>query len=134
MSIKTEEAYWTVLDWIINICFFTDIIINFLTPVINDRGIVDSDLKTIRNKYLKGWFYIDVVASLPLEFIILFFPYASVEQLQMLALLKMPRLLRIGRILKFLENMPYANIMRVVKLFMLFMLISHWIGCFLYFF
>lgn len=72
-----DDIYWTILDWSINLFFFMDIIINFITPIINDRGEVKTDLKTIRKHYLKGWFYIDVIASIPLELINLFFSNTS---------------------------------------------------------
>ena len=78
---------------------------------------------------MKGWFWIDLIASLPLEIVVLIIGGGETGDLQLLSALKAPRLFRIGRILKYLENMPYANLMRIFRLFFFFFLTAHWVGC-----
>jgi hypothetical protein len=46
-----------------------DILINFNTPITNDQGDVDYSRRRITLSYLKNWFIIDLLASLPLNLI-----------------------------------------------------------------
>ena len=60
-------SWWGEL--LIDIYFWTDIVINFRTGVHNKDGIVVYDFKVIRNSYLCGWFVIDVVSCFPAGYI-----------------------------------------------------------------
>lgn len=51
-----------------NVFFICDIFITFLTPVIDERGYIKTDFKSIFHNYLQGWLLIDILASVPLEF------------------------------------------------------------------
>ena len=48
---KTHDWFWFLLDYGVDIFFFCDIIINFLTPLIDSRGYVNSDNKAIALYY-----------------------------------------------------------------------------------
>ena len=52
--------------------FFADIIINFHTGYILDSGEGDVilDLRKVRIHYLKTWFLIDLISTLPLDYIL----------------------------------------------------------------
>ena len=58
-----------VLDSIVDIFFFIDIIFNFHTSFVGDDGGVVTDQAKIRRHYLRTGFPIDVLACLPYDLI-----------------------------------------------------------------
>ena len=52
--------------------FFPDILLNFRTTFVNQRGEVVTNSKDIAINYLKTWFFLDLVAALPFDFLDLF--------------------------------------------------------------
>lgn len=61
---RTNWAY--SVDIIADFVFFVDIFITSLTAFYDDKeGALVTDNKTIFKRYLKGWFVIDLIASLP---------------------------------------------------------------------
>lgn len=87
------------------------------------------EMKPIAVRYLKSWFFIDILATFPFEVFAVVAGIDAGSSVRLFAALKCPRLLRLGRILKFLENMRGANVWRMIRLFILFFMMSHWIGC-----
>ena len=53
-----------------DVFFLIDIVLNFLTVVHDDDHNEIDDVKIIARSYLFGWFFIDVVAIFPVEFIL----------------------------------------------------------------
>ena len=51
---------------------FSDILLNFRTTFVNQRGEVVTNSKDIAINYLKTWFFLDLVAALPFDFLDLF--------------------------------------------------------------
>jgi len=55
-----------VLDLMIDLCFFTDIVITFFTAIQDPiSGRYEIRKKKLAMMYLKGWFIIDVVTTIP---------------------------------------------------------------------
>ncbi len=62
------------------------------------------------------WFFIDLIASIPFDIIVLWFvTNISSNGLIALGLLRTPRLLRLGRLLRYFDRMKGANIVRMVR-------------------
>ena len=59
-------------DWPKSTSFFPDILLNFRTTFVNQRGEVVTNCKDIAINYLKTWFFLDLVAALPFDFLDLF--------------------------------------------------------------
>ena len=55
--------------FILFVCIVLDIVISFRTTYVHIGGEVVSDSKRIRNNYIKGWFALDLISSVPLEMI-----------------------------------------------------------------
>ena len=55
----------TWFDIVIDLLFICDLILNFFTTYVDDKGDLVTSPKTIRVHYLKGWFAIDFVAAIP---------------------------------------------------------------------
>jgi len=63
-----EATFFTVLDWLIDFLFLVDIFINFRTTVINSKnGEEITDTKELAKEYMKGRFWIDLLATIPLD-------------------------------------------------------------------
>ena len=90
----------TALDWSIDISFYLDIVLNFWTGF--DRGFeVILDKRLIAKNYLRGWFVVDLLATVEWE--LLFSAVEDVDEtsavIRMARLLKVLRLARMGRLI-----------------------------------
>lgn len=47
----------------------TDILLNFRTTYVSRKGEVVSNSRSIAVNYVKGWFFVDLVAALPFDFL-----------------------------------------------------------------
>ena len=56
-----------VVDSIVDVIFFIDIVLNFHTTYVGPGGEVVSDPAVIRVNYLKSWFIIDLLSCLPYD-------------------------------------------------------------------
>lgn len=57
----------------LNICdasFYIDIFLNFFTVIDKDDGTFIDDRKELVMLYLKGWFFIDIMAVIPLDVLV----------------------------------------------------------------
>ena len=62
-----DDVPLLVIDSIVDVAFFIDIILNFHTTFVGPAGEVVSDPKIIRMNYLKSWFIIDLLSCLPYD-------------------------------------------------------------------
>ena len=127
-----------LIDRFIDLIFVVDIVINFRTPWTNEHGMIMFDCNEAASKYLKGWFFLDVVSVLPFDAIKLIVPNAGV-------MLKMPRLLKLARLMKLLkvlkasrvvkrleQNMDVKfGVIRLAKFLVYTTIAAHWLGCLL---
>ena len=63
----SEDVSLLVVDSIVDVIFFIDIVLNFHTTYVGPGGEVVSDPKVIRVNYLKSWFMIDLLSCLPYD-------------------------------------------------------------------
>ena len=66
-SITRSSVGLAAVNILVDICFFVDIVVNFVTPY-PDGKLKDSwisDRKMMALNYLSGWFWVDLVASFP---------------------------------------------------------------------
>ena len=68
--ISVDEApIWFIIDTVIDFSFLVDIIINFTSAYYDDEGNLVNENKKIAKKYATSWFFVDLVASFPINFI-----------------------------------------------------------------
>lgn len=94
------------MDRGIDILFIFDIFTNFKTMYLDiksDQYLSDS--KKIFLNYVKGRFIVDLIASIPFEFIASFFANAALSSsaTNFLSMLKLTRLLRLGRMVSYIQ-------------------------------
>ena len=63
----SEDVSLLVVDSIVDVIFFIDIVLNFHTTFVGPGGEVVSDPRIIRMNYLKSWFVIDLLSCLPYD-------------------------------------------------------------------
>lgn len=103
-----SSLFW--MDRVVDIYFIFDILINFMRPITDHtRGVDIIHLTEIRQQYLRGWFIIDVIATLPLDLIALFIQgvpvsLKAIRLLRLLRLMKLARMLRATRTLQHWQN------------------------------
>ena len=95
------------VDWGIDAFFWIDLALNFRTTYFDEDGELVTDVWAITRRYLRGWFALDLSATLPFEALS---PGASWT-----GALKLPRLFRLSKLMKKLETMRAANALRVIK-------------------
>uniref|UniRef100_A0A7N5KG89 Voltage-gated inwardly rectifying potassium channel KCNH2 n=1 Tax=Ailuropoda melanoleuca TaxID=9646 RepID=A0A7N5KG89_AILME len=113
-----------VVDFIVDIMFIVDILINFRTTYVNANEEVVSHPGRIAVHYFKGWFLIDMVAAIPFDLLI--FGSGSEE---LIGLLKTARLLRLVRVARKLDRYSEYGAAVLFLLMCTFALIAHWLAC-----
>lgn len=91
--------YWTYFDYMIDFVFFIDLILTFFTPVYKNFRLIKSH-KKIALRYLKVWFWLDLISIIPLDLI---FKNESGPGKVLQGLIKMPKLYRMFRLLKIIR-------------------------------
>lgn len=69
---KFDSLPMTIADSAVDVMFIVDIVLNFHTSYTGDDGSIVFDLKQIRRKYFRSWFFLDLVTSLPYDLFGLF--------------------------------------------------------------
>ena len=126
--------------------FALDIIFNFLTAYTDKAtDIMITDPKLIAKRYLKGFFLIDLIATIPFGTILQASPMAIANKMgklgrlpKMIRFAKAARLLKLLRVYKLHEYIQsievqynvHHGISRMIKIVMLIMLVTHLVGCF----
>lgn len=64
-----ESQGWFIIDTIIDFAFITDVLINFISGYIDEEGNLISENRKIAKKYVKSWFFIDIIASFPINLV-----------------------------------------------------------------
>ena len=124
-----------ILQAIFDFAFLIDFGLCFRTGYVRPDNEIEMDNTKIVQHYLGSWFTIDILASFPLDYILILFNTSGQDKTikSLLRLLKLPRLLRLGRLLKFLARFKYAGAVKIVKFVFMLVLIAHWSGCFFFF-
>uniref|UniRef100_H3C3A5 Voltage-gated inwardly rectifying potassium channel KCNH2 n=1 Tax=Tetraodon nigroviridis TaxID=99883 RepID=H3C3A5_TETNG len=118
-----------VVDFIVDIMFVVDIIINFRTTYVNSNEEVVTQSSRIAVHYLKGWFLIDMVAAIPFDLLIF---RSEDETTTLIGLLKTARLLRLVRVARKLDRYSEYGAAVLFLLMCTFALIAHWLACIWY--
>lgn len=70
-SEELSDVYWyNMLNYIIDLFFAFDILINFNTAFYREDYEIETNRKAISCNYLRGWFLIDFFSVIPLDLMI----------------------------------------------------------------
>ncbi|XP_055315817.1 putative uncharacterized protein DDB_G0282133 isoform X4 [Sitodiplosis mosellana] len=141
---------WIAFNCLSDTIFLIDIVVNFRTGIMQQDNAeqVILDPKLIAKNYLKTWFFLDLISSIPLDYIFLIFNQDFSDSFQILhagralrilrlaKLLSLVRLLRLSRLVRYVsqwEEVYFLNMasvfMRIFNLICMMLLIGHWSGC-----
>ncbi|DAZ96285.1 TPA: hypothetical protein N0F65_008318 [Lagenidium giganteum] len=132
------------LELFIDGLFMVDIVFNFRTAFYNDEKILIYDKRAIMWRYLKGWFVLDVLSTIPFDEIagwiamatagssnVSFVPTKLLRLARIARLLKLVRLIKLsrifGRIREIVQWSPSTE--RFMRLLLLMGLFCHWNAC-----
>ena len=135
---------WLAWGYFIDIMFTLDIIANFRTGWINLDGEIIWDPRVIRNEYLKGWFTVDLLSTIPFDKVIVPFldggssNSSSVARSgKLLRILRVVRLLKLTRLLKMAKlfskgdgnELMGQSTMDLIKMIVLVTFVGHLLAC-----
>uniref|UniRef100_U3IZ50 Cyclic nucleotide-binding domain-containing protein n=1 Tax=Anas platyrhynchos platyrhynchos TaxID=8840 RepID=U3IZ50_ANAPP len=131
--------------------FLADLVLNFRTGiVVEDNTEIILDPHTIKMKYLKSWFLVDFISSIPVDYIFLIVDletqvdsdvYKTARALRIVRftkILSLLRLLRLSRLIRYIHqweeifHMTYdlaSAVVRIFNLIGMMLLLCHWDGC-----
>ncbi|XP_074603485.1 hyperpolarization activated cyclic nucleotide gated potassium channel Ih isoform X2 [Brevipalpus obovatus] len=103
---------WIAFNCLSDTIFILDIIVNFRTGIMNpdlpEQVILDP--QEIARQYMRSWFFLDLISSIPLDYIFLIF-----NQEYSFHLLQAGRALRIFRFAKMLSLLRLLRLSRLVR-------------------
>lgn len=92
-----------------------------------------TDNRKIAKRYIRGWFFVDLTASIPVEIVIYYWSIgATGAVLMLMRVLRLARLFRLRQLWQFVSRIQHTNALRLVRLFFLFILVAHWTACLFY--
>ena len=160
---QPAEGAWYVVDLLIDIYFYVDVVLNFHTGYVDpdDEERVIYEPWAIAREYARTWLSIDIVACLPIDFVIrvsdgrLLCSMAAggcpedesqqdssgqlLRLFKLLRLFRLMKLLRLARIARLFERyqddlFQYLHFFAVVKLVVIMLYVGHLFGCFFHYF
>lgn len=136
IAFKTEaDGIWLILDLLSDTVLIADIFLRFKIGYI-DQGEFITDRQKIRKNYRSTDLRINLIASLPIDFIVRIF--ISPVPGYVIGIIRFPRLLRgfqcLG-IFRRWENNVNVNpvVIRMINLVVTIFLIDHWVACLWFF-
>nr|XP_004666764.2 potassium/sodium hyperpolarization-activated cyclic nucleotide-gated channel 4 [Jaculus jaculus] len=140
---------WIVFNVVSDTFFLIDLVLNFRTGiVVEDNTEIILDPQRIKMRYLKSWFVVDFISSIPVDYIFLIVEtridsevYKTARALRIVRftkILSLLRLLRLSRLIRYIHqweeifHMTYdlaSAVVRIVNLIGMMLLLCHWDGC-----
>ncbi|VDP98360.1 unnamed protein product [Trichobilharzia regenti] len=144
------SIHWIIFNSISDVVFIADIAVKFRTGVVTNDYADEIILnpKEIARHYVKSWFVLDFISSIPMDYIYLIFNKKdhynqffsagrTLRILRLAKLLSMLRLLRLTRLVRYVSQWEeFLNIaskfMGIFNLVLLMLLLGHWNACLQY--
>ncbi|XP_062249734.1 potassium/sodium hyperpolarization-activated cyclic nucleotide-gated channel 1 [Platichthys flesus] len=140
---------WIVFNVVSDTFFLMDLVLNFRTGIVKeDNTEIILDPQKIKIKYLRSWFVVDFISSIPVDYIFLIVEtridsdfYKTARALRIVRftkILSLLRLLRLSRLIRYIHqweeifHMTYdlaSAMVRIVNLIGMMLLLCHWDGC-----
>ncbi|XP_061783100.1 potassium/sodium hyperpolarization-activated cyclic nucleotide-gated channel 1 [Nerophis lumbriciformis] len=143
---------WLIFNVASDTIFLVDLVMNFRTGIVNEESSeIILDPKVIKMNYLKSWFVVDFLSSIPVDYIFLIVEkgfdsevYKTARALRIVRftkILSLLRLLRLSRLIRYIHqweeifHMTYdlaSAVVRIFNLIGMMLLLCHWDGCLQY--
>lgn len=123
---STTVAAFESVDGLIMLVYTVDVVLGFRKAYLNRNCMEEKDPVLIAKRYLKFYFWIDLLAAIPYQ------AFSSKPGLRFFALLKISRLIRINKILLVMRiDAKSRTKLKVVYLVLSTVILIHWITCYL---
>ncbi|XP_013401461.1 potassium/sodium hyperpolarization-activated cyclic nucleotide-gated channel 2 [Lingula anatina] len=135
------DSHWEGMNIAVDVIFFIDIILNFRTGYIrSETEEVILSSKKITINYLKTWFFLDFISTVPFDYFFLASTGTASRALNALRMLRLTKLLSLLRVFRMARFLRYINrleelldipgsVLRIINLVIMILLLSHWNGC-----
>uniref|UniRef100_UPI00358E2774 potassium/sodium hyperpolarization-activated cyclic nucleotide-gated channel 3-like isoform X1 n=1 Tax=Myxine glutinosa TaxID=7769 RepID=UPI00358E2774 len=140
---------WIVFNVLSDTFFLVDLVLNFRTGiVVEDNTEIILEPRRIKIMYLRSWFFVDFISSIPVDYIFLIVKtgidsevYKTARALRIFRftkILSLLRLLRLSRLIRYIHqweeifHMTYdlaSAVVRIFNLIGMMLLLCHWDGC-----
>ncbi|KAM5200962.1 potassium/sodium hyperpolarization-activated cyclic nucleotide-gated channel 3 isoform 2-T2 [Hipposideros larvatus] len=142
---------WIVFNVLSDTFFLLDLVLNFRTGIVVEEGAeILLAPQAIRTRYLRTWFLVDLISSIPVDYIFLVVEleprldaevYKTARALRIVRftkILSLLRLLRLSRLIRYIHqweeifHMTYdlaSAVIRIFNLIGMMLLLCHWDGC-----
>ena len=136
-AVSNDGIVMMVINSIVDVIFFIDIIFNFHTSFVGADGSVIVDEKKIRQNYLRSGFLIDVMACLPYEALSILSSTSSDEDGttgygNIFMILKVMRLFRLGRVARAMHRFLESSFALLLLMLSFYVIVAHWFACVFY--
>ncbi|KAB0804916.1 hypothetical protein PPYR_01886 [Photinus pyralis] len=108
---------WIAFNCLSDTIFLIDIVVNFRTGIMQQDNAeqVILDPKLIARHYLRTWFFLDLISSIPLDYIFLIFNQDFGESFQILHAGRALRILRLAKLLSLVRLLRLSRLVRYVS-------------------
>jgi len=138
LSFSPHDHYHSLdeFEWVITFLFIIDIFLSFITGYEDKQtDIIIYDVTLIRNNYLKFWFWIDLVSTIPYDSILTLFKFSEkhfsviriIRIIRLIRLFKLYNLVGIDELLDNLKINPAIVSLSLLVLQMMFF--AHLLAC-----
>ncbi|CAE7783508.1 unnamed protein product [Symbiodinium microadriaticum] len=125
------------IDIFVDCLFVIDIVLTFFTAYLDEREVLVTNRLRIAQRYLRGFFVIDVASVFPAELFLLAIQPDIATQARAVKLLRLVRLMKLGRLFKLKrlvllveEKLNFSlQVMDMLKMLVKVLFIVHWLAC-----
>lgn len=126
----TGMAWW---EWVVDICFYADIVMNFWTGFERGYEVVMEKREIVKN-YMAGWFWVDFIATVEWDLIITATMDGSGSPppiVSLFRLIKVARLLRASRLINRLTQSwtLHTGFIDAITFFIYVLICAHILAC-----
>jgi len=137
-AIPVGLSVWLAIEGLMNLFFIVDVYLRSRHFEVNKLGKIISSPNEIWRSYKNSWFWLDLIASLPLDIIIWMIPSSTItiEWFSCMSLLHLARIPRINHYMLVGERhlhdiLPRIDsaVLQVGKMFVFFLVLNHTFAC-----
>lgn len=128
------DSTWDIVELVVDVFFLADVAVSFFLAVENEDGSLCVDRREIACRYLRSWFFVDIVAAFP--FSLLGFSNVSdvthgVKTIKLLRMVKILRLYRIQKLYNWVIHHPAVHkpTLKLTWFMLLLFMFSYISGC-----
>eukprot|EP01043_Picozoa_sp_COSAG02_P001880 COSAG02_NODE_41_length_47431_cov_32.449204_23_plen_1095_part_00 len=152
-SFAIAHDLWSAMffvDLVVDVFFISDVFLNFRTAFVDKHGHREGRPREIAKRYVKGWFVIDFVSCLPVQYLQYIVEASQgidpadgggagdqVKVLKSLRLMRLAKMLRVARlrkmIAKYSDEMQTAQWLPAITMLVLILFLCNILACSWYF-